>query len=304
MQVHYGLKGLRIENSIATIGSFDGVHAGHVVIINRIKELAKKHNGQTVIITFTPHPRKVLYPHTTGKELKMIYSMDEKIDRLESLGVDHLVIIPFTIEFSEITSTSFIVDILLKKLSLLCMVVGFNHFFGYNKSGDFSLLYYLSKRYKFYVEEIPEKDIHNESLSSTLVREALSQGRIGKVNAYLQSNYFIISSLKEILNNSFIEKGNLVLTGLDDRSKLMPPGGSYFVNVDIENKSYKALLWSLENEPEIYLQIITDDILQLGARMRIEFYKLMTKFSPTANIVEIESIVKNDFSIVDAFDEL
>ena len=295
MQVHYGLKGLKLNNSVATIGSFDGVHAGHVVIIKRIKELAKKYNGETVIITFDPHPRKVLYPHTTGKDLKMIYTIEEKIDRLSSLGVDHLVIIPFTIEFSQISSTSFIVNILLKQLSLLCMVVGFNHYFGHNKSGDFSLLYYLSKRYKFYVEEIPEKDIHHESMSSTLVREALSHGWIKKVNSYLQSKYFFFGNIQQVKTESVIGNGQLVITGLKDRNKLLPPEGTYSVTVFVNNKQYNALLWSFYNDPEICIQINTTDKLEEGSKMRIEFSELLSDFTTMESRDEMNASIKSDF---------
>jgi riboflavin kinase/FMN adenylyltransferase len=139
-----------------------------------------------------------LYPNTQGKDLQMINTQREKIQLLEKAGLDHLVIIPFTLEFSKTTSVDFIRKILVAKLHASCVVVGFNHHFGHNREGDYDYLHELGKYYKFAVEEIPEQDIHNEFVSSTKIRKAILDGNIQRANAYLDHEYFILAPVKRI----------------------------------------------------------------------------------------------------------
>ncbi len=130
-----------IRNPVVTTGSFDGVHIGHKTIINRLKMLAEKHQGESVLITFDPHPRKVLYPESAGKGLKLINSQEEKLMMLEKAGLDNIIIVNFTLEFSRITSEQFVRDLLHNKLHAKVVVVGFNHHFGFNKEGDYKQLW-------------------------------------------------------------------------------------------------------------------------------------------------------------------
>ncbi|MBK7133754.1 MAG: FAD synthetase family protein [Bacteroidales bacterium] len=130
-----------IKNPVVTTGSFDGVHIGHKTILNRLKMLAEKQNGESVLITFDPHPRKVLYPDTAGKELKLINSQEEKLALLEKAGLNNVIIIEFTKEFSRVTSEQFVRDFLHGILHAKVVVVGFNHHFGFNKEGDYKQLW-------------------------------------------------------------------------------------------------------------------------------------------------------------------
>lgn len=193
MLVHRSLEKLNIQKSVVTTGSFDGVHVGHMTIINRLRDIAKEIDGVSVLVTFYPHPRKILYPNTQGKDLQMINTQREKIRLLEKAGLDHLVIIPFSIEFSKTTSVDFIRRILVAKLHASCVVVGFNHHFGHNREGDYDYLHELGKYYGFTVEEIPEQDIHNEFVSSTKIRKAILEGNIQRANAYLDHEYFVLA---------------------------------------------------------------------------------------------------------------
>ena len=198
MQIHRSFDNLHaIKNPVVTTGSFDGVHIGHKVIINRLNSLAGEINGESVLITFHPHPRLVLYPETAGKTLRLINTQREKIHLLEKTGLGHLVIINFTKEFSETTSQQFVEDILLGKLHAKKIIVGFNHHFGHNREGDYSYLYKLTKDHNFEVEEIPEQDLENETVSSTITRKALSEGRIQRANAYLDHHFIMMGELKE-----------------------------------------------------------------------------------------------------------
>ena len=243
MKIHYGFDDLgTIRNPVVTTGSFDGVHIGHKTIINRIKEIAAEIDGETVLVTFYPHPRIVLYPETEGKDLLFISSQKEKIALLELAGVEHLIIVRFSIEFSKVTSDQFITEILLGKLHAKCIVVGFNHHFGHNRQGDYGYLYSLSQRLGFMVEEIPEQDIQHETVSSTTIRKALKEGKIQRANAYLDHQYIVVGALG-IGHKIFTEATFPTLSvQLEEIGKLVPPDGVYAVSVKWSNRLFKGMV--------------------------------------------------------------
>ena len=251
MQVHYGFENAqKIKNAVVTTGSFDGVHIGHKTIINRINEIARKINGESVLITFFPHPRKVLYPETQGKDLMFINSQKEKIELLSKTGLDHLVIVNFTLEFSRVSSQEFIRSYLVEKLNAKFIVVGFNHHFGHNREGDYSYLYKLKEELGFGVEEIPEQDIQHETVSSTLIRKAIKEGKVQRANAYLDHQYIIIGSLGKGTHH-FIDIGFPTLTiQIEELGKLIPPAGVYATSMEWDKKYYKAMLiiWDEEDQ--------------------------------------------------------
>ncbi len=234
------IKGLK--NPVVTVGSFDGVHIGHKVIIDRLNALAKEVNGESTLITFYPHPRKVLYPNTSGKELLMINSQLEKIELLKRAKLDNLIILDFSLEFSKTSSIDFIRQILVGVLHSKVVVVGFNHHFGHNREGNYDYLYQLGQYYNFRVEEIPEQDIQNESVSSTKIRKAITEGNIQRANAYLDHYFNIIADLKEenqILNPINIKTYSV---NIDDKEKLIPSDGVYAVSVEIASHTCKGML--------------------------------------------------------------
>lgn len=243
MKIHYGLNDVGlIKNPVVTTGSFDGVHVGHKTILSRLNELASTINGESVLITFHPHPRKILFPDTAGKDLLLINSQKEKIELLSETGLDHLVIINFTIEFSRITSIEFIRNILVGKLHCKKVVIGFNHHFGHNREGNYNYLYELGQYYNFDVEEIPEQDIQKETVSSTLIRKAISEGKIQRANAYLDHHYMIIGCL--LMGSNSCESVNFPAYRIDieEDSKLIPPEGVYAVAIYVNDKYFKAIL--------------------------------------------------------------
>jgi riboflavin kinase / FMN adenylyltransferase len=243
MQVHYGFdEAKNINNAVVTTGSFDGVHIGHKTIINRINEIARSINGESVLITFFPHPRKVLYPETQGKDLLFINSQKEKIELLQKTGLDHLIIVNFTLEFSKVSSHDFIRNFLIGKLGAKFIVVGFNHHFGHNREGDYGYLYKLKEELGFDVEEIPEQDIQHETVSSTTIRKSLQEGRVQRANAYLDHQYIIIGSLGKG-THYFTQVGFPTLTvQIEETGKLIPPEGIYAISLDWNHKCYKAML--------------------------------------------------------------
>ncbi|MEI6747713.1 MAG: riboflavin biosynthesis protein RibF [Bacteroidota bacterium] len=243
MNVFYDLSQIgTIPNPVVTTGSFDGVHIGHKMIIQRINKLAREINGESVLITFNPHPRKVLFPDTAGKDLFLINSQQEKIELLRKTGLKNLVIIPFTLAFSQISSIDFIRNILVGKLHASKIVIGFNHHFGHNREGNFDYLYELGKFYNFDVEEIPEQDIHNETVSSTLIRKALQEGKIQRANAYLDHHYIISGMFRkgsDVCENIAFPT---VFINVEEECKLVPPDGVYAVHISVDNQWYKGIL--------------------------------------------------------------
>ncbi|MCX6251225.1 MAG: adenylyltransferase/cytidyltransferase family protein [Bacteroidetes bacterium] len=230
-----------IKNAVVTTGSFDGVHVGHKEILQRLKKLAFETRGETVLITFHPHPRKVLYPDTIGKDLFLINSQREKIELLRKAGLDNLIIVEFTLGFSQITAVDFVKNILLNKIHAKKIVIGFNHHFGHNREGDYSELRDLGLQLEFEVEEIPEQDIHNETVSSTKIRKALLEGNIQKANAYLDHHYIIMGLVKKS-NPVLAEIGFPSFSvRIEEESKLIPPNGVYAVTVTDHDHVYKGM---------------------------------------------------------------
>ncbi len=235
MKIYYGFDDVKhIKNAVVTTGSFDGVHMGHQVILKKLNELASMENGDSVLITFYPHPRKVLYPETEGKDLLMINTRKEKIQLLEKAGLDHLIFVEFTKDFSETTSAEFVEEYLIKRLHTRKIVTGENHHFGKNRDGDIQELIELGTKYNFQVELIPHQDIQNVDVSSTLIRESIIRGKIEKANLYLTHPYFIIGHFST--GSSMYKRMGYITNRIEigEKYKLLPPCGSYQVEV-IEN---------------------------------------------------------------------
>ncbi|HKK66788.1 MAG TPA: hypothetical protein VJ946_01205, partial [Bacteroidales bacterium] len=253
MKVHRNFEDFgKIANPVVTTGTFDGVHIGHKTILNRLNALARQVKGESVLITFHPHPRKVLYPEKMA-DLKLINTQREKIHLLETTAIDHLFIIPFTLEFSRTTSREFVSDILLGKLNAKVIIVGFNHHFGHNREGNYDYLYQLSKQKDFLVEEIPMQDIENEAVSSTRIRKALSQGHIQRANAYLDHFYILMGNIQKTGSTPLNHKRGLRIMNIEEAEKLVPPDGTYAISLMETNTRAMAVI-SRENKiPELYI---------------------------------------------------
>jgi len=242
VKIYYGFDEVKhIKNAVVTTGSFDGVHLGHQVILKKLKELAIEENGESVLITFYPHPRKVLYPDTAGKDLLMINTKQEKIQLLEKSGLDHLIFVEFTKKFAETSSAEFVKEYLIKKLHTRKIVTGENHHFGKNRVGDIEELKELGKGNNFEVELIPHQDIQNVDVSSTLIRESIIRGKIEKANLYLTHPYFILGRLTE--GSPMYKRMGYITNRIEigEKYKLLPPCGSYQVDVIINGISQKGI---------------------------------------------------------------
>src|SRR6185312_2161990 len=178
-----------VKNAVVTIGTFDGVHLGHRKIIERLKQIAKESGGETVILTFFPHPRMIIHPE--DQDLKMINTMEEKAHLLEQLGIDHLIITPFSRDFSNQTAEEYIREVLVNKIGIKTIVIGYDHRFGKDRQGSLSDLQRLAPVYGYNVIEIPEQDIHDVAVSSTRIRKALLGDQIELANEFLGYSFFI-----------------------------------------------------------------------------------------------------------------
>lgn len=273
----------KIVNPVITTGSFDGVHIGHKMIISRLNQIARDIGGESVLITFHPHPRKVLYPEQL--DLKLINSQDEKIELLRKAGLDNLIIIPFTIDFSKTTSHDFITNILIGQLAAKVIVVGHNHHFGHNRHGDYSYLHSLSRELGFAVEEIPLKDIENETVSSTKIRKALFEGNIQRANAYLDHQYIICGKLSLADSSQNALSLPVVLTSIEEKEKLVPPPGIYATNLLVNGEYLKSLSLvtdDLSGLPKVRSLLLYDQLKSRDTEGILYFYKKVSDIDTNA----------------------
>jgi riboflavin kinase/FMN adenylyltransferase len=241
MIIHDGYENLEgIKNAVVTIGTFDGIHLGHQEIISRIIELAKSVNGETALVTFWPHPRYVLSQNTDN--LKLLTTFDEKAKILDQLGLDHIVRINFTKEFSQWTSEQFIHRIIISALHTKRLVIGYDHRFGKDREGGFDHLKKHSDRYGFEVEEIPKQKIDDVGISSTKIRNAIEDGQVELAHDFLGRFYEING---EVVSGDKIGKTLGFATAniqVEEPYKLVPADGAYAVIVEIKDMQYKGML--------------------------------------------------------------
>jgi riboflavin kinase/FMN adenylyltransferase len=267
-----------IRNPVVTTGTFDGVHIGHKTILNRIKMLADKYDGESVLITFDPHPRKVLYPESAGKDLKLINSQEEKLALLRKAGLDNIIIVEFTKEFSKITSEEFARDYLHGILKAKVVVAGFNHHFGFNKEGDYKQLWAWREKYHFEAEEIPEQEVQHETVSSTKIRKAISEGYIQRANAYLDHYYLIMGIPESCSFTSSSDLLSFLKFPLTEECKLLPATGIYAVSVISDNLNSKGMAVISQKQqlkPEVLVHIFENDEKYINNSSMILFHKMI-----------------------------
>ncbi len=233
MTVHYQLENLPdFINAVITIGTFDGVHTGHQQIIKQLIEEAKNVNGESIIITFHPHPRKIL---GASKEIKLINTIEEKIELLAAKGIDHLVVIPFTEKFSQQTAEEYINDFLVAKFHPHTIIIGYDHRFGQGRKGDYHLMEDFCERCNYRLLEIPAHVLNAVSVSSTRIREAIINADISTANTLLGYDFFfegLIVEGKKLGRTIGYPTANLKII---NEEKLVPGNGVYAVELFIVN---------------------------------------------------------------------
>lgn len=248
MQVYRSIENLPdFKNAVVTIGTFDGVHEGHRKIIDALIREAKKINGESIIITFHPHPRKIVSP---DKHLQLINTPDEKIELIATTGVDHLVIVPFTPEFSEQTAEEYIADFLFKKFHPNTIIIGHDHHFGKGRKGDFKLLEEKAGLYKYRLLEIPKYILDEIAVSSTKIRNALLESEVETANKLLGYNFFfegVVIEGDKLGRQLGYPTANLSYT---DADKIHLGHGVYSAYVQIGGITKKGML-SIGNRPTL-----------------------------------------------------
>lgn len=265
-------------NAVITTGTFDGVHLGHQKIIQQLVSLAKEKQGESIVFTFDPHPRHVIFPD--DDQLKLLHNWEEKAAELEKLGVDHLIIHPFSLEFSRISATDYIRDILVATLQAKHLIVGYDHQFGRNREGDFGFLQEAQETYGFQVYEIPALDIDEVNVSSTKIRRALAEGQVDLAQQYLSRPYSL---------HGTVVQGNKIGTGIgfptanlkpSFKYKLIPQTGVYAVEVErlkdntvhkgVMNIGYRPTI--NETNPSLHLEVhlldFSDNLYDENLRVR------------------------------------
>lgn len=249
MKIYYSAEDfVAVKNAVVTSGTFDGVHVGHQKILHRLKEVATRTGGETIVITFWPHPRLVLKPDASSHLL--LNTFEEKAGLLKEQGIHHLLRIPFTKEFSQMPSSDFIRKILVEQIGTKKLVIGYDHRFGRNREGSFDELKANGPAYGFDVEEIPRQDIDHVGVSSTRIRQALEIGDIETATHFLGRPYSM---------NGRVVKGDKLgrMLGfptanlqIDASDKLIPAHGIYAVTAQLGQQTFGGMLY-IGNRPTV-----------------------------------------------------
>ncbi len=307
MKVFQGFDQIKkIKNPVLTIGTFDGVHLGHQKIIDQLNDEAKKIGGESVLFTFYPHPRMVLYPESHG--LRLIQTQVEKVDKLRRMGLQNVIIHPFTKEFSRLSAIEFVRDFLVNQLNVKKLVIGYDHQFGKNREGSIDFLLEVCDTYGFEVIEIAAQEIDDVNVSSTKIRNAIKSGDIETANSFLGEPFLV---------NGIVEEGSALgrelgyptaNINIQSEIKLIPGNGVYAVKVEVEGSWHLGMM-NIGIRPtidvdsfakiEVHLFDFNDNLygksltVQLLSRCRDEI-----KFN---SLEELKNQLKKDEAIIRAF---
>ena len=299
MKVYTKLEELNIlEHCILTIGSFDGLHIGHQALIKKVTELAKASKTDSAMLTFHPHPRSVL--GRDGKLIELITTMKERVRRLEQLGLDHLAIIPFTRDLSEMQPLTYVEQYIASAFKPKRVVIGFDHRFGYQRSGDASLLARLGKAYSFEVDVIDAQKVTELKISSTRIREALANGAISEANSLLGYAFelegIVVHGEKRGRQLDY-PTANLLL---QDGKKLIPKPGVYWGVSNIDNKEYCVMV-NIGHRPtydngalKVEVHILDWEGDLYGSNLRVSFMERIRDEQPFDNSNALKSQLQED----------
>ncbi len=289
------------KNSVLTIGTFDGVHKGHQKLIERINIQAKKNNGESIIITFHPHPRIVINPE--NKSLRLLNTIEEKISLLETYEVDNLVIVPFSRDFSEQSAEEYVSNFLVKNFQPKNIVIGYDHKFGKNRSGDFHLLEKMKEQYGYSMEEISKETLDDIGISSSKIRNSLQHGEIKLANELLGHSYKLTGTVVRGLQNGRKLGFPTANIQVNDEYKLIPKTGIYVVKVSDTSKVsdiYKGMLSIGYNptfegkEQTIEVNILDFDKDIYGSSLTLEFIDFIREEKKFDSVETLIEEIKND----------
>ena len=288
-----------VDDSIITIGTFDGVHRGHKKLLQMLDQIKAKNGGKSVVFTFEPHPRKVLFPDQT--DLKLLSNLDEKIELIEREQIDAVIVYPFTTHFSQIEPEKFIKEILVEKLKVKTLVIGYDHKFGKDRKGDINTFKNASGKYGFDVYEIPAEEINDINISSTKIRKALFDGDVKNASAFLGYDYFINGIVvhgKKLGKTISFPTANIAIP---DADKMIPKNGVYLVGVEVEDFKGFGMMnvgtnptTDKDEKLKLEVNIFNFDKDIYGRFIKVEFIERLRDEKKFNSIEELITAIKND----------
>ena len=285
------------NKSVLTLGTFDGVHLGHLRLLKKIVDDSKKERLESIVLTFFPHPRMVLQ---NDSELKLLNTIEEKAELLENSGIDNLIVHPFDQEFSRLSAEEFVKEILVEKLNIKKIVIGYDHRFGRNRTATIEDLIEFGKTYDFEVEQISAEEINDVTISSTKIRNSLKNGDIKQANKFLGYNYTlsgIVVSGKKIGRTIGFPTANLKI---NEDYKLIPKDGVYIVSSVINNTTVYGMMnigknptfSENENSLEVYFFNLNKDLY--GLSLTISFIDRIRDEIKFKSIEELKNQIETD----------
>lgn len=300
MNIYRNIKELPdFRNAVITIGSFDGVHTGHQKILDRVKSIADEVDGESVVITFFPHPRRVV--DAKDSDISVLNTLDEKLALIAEFGIKNVVVVPFSFEFSRMSPREYVENFIMTSFAPKFIVIGYDHKFGLNRSGDISLFREYEEKGYFKVIEIPRQDIEDIGISSTKIRKALQDGNIADANLFL--NYPYIITGKVIHGDKLGSKLGYPTANLSisEKEKLIPHDGVYAVKVDVENISFEGMMYigkrpTVANQDAANIEINIFDFNQniYDKVIKINILKFLRPDIKFNNLDELKEQLKTD----------
>lgn len=298
MKVYQSIQDIKpIKCPVVTLGMFDGAHIGHQSILEQLNTIAQNIDGESVLITFNPHPRMVLQSNC---DLKFLTTLQEKEEILRRFDLEHLIIQEFTLDFSQVTSVEFVKNLLIDKIKINTLVIGYDHHFGKNREGNFEQLQILSKEYGFNLIQLEAIEKNDVAVSSTKIRNALNEGNIEYANKALNYNYPL--SGKVVHGDKIGRTLGFPTANLEvDPNKLIPKDGVYAVNVFVDDKKYLGLLSigfretvtnSREHRVEVNILNFNQDIY--GETIKLEFLGRLRDEKKFNSLDELIIAMNND----------
>ena len=299
MKIYKGLETeFNCKNPVVTIGTFDGLHIGHQKIIEKLTEEAQKINGESVLLTFYPHPRSVI---DSDNPISLLQAHEDKLVELEALGLQHLIVLPFTSELSTMTAYEFIKDILVAHIKLKKIVIGYDHHFGNNREGNLDFLNQHAQSMDFEVIEIPAKEIDEIKISSTKIREAIRNGEIEKATKFLGKPYEITGIViqgKQLGRTIDYPTANIIPI---EALQLLPKIGVYAVKIKALHLSYNGLLNiglrpTVEENGQMKLEVHIFDFSEdlYGEKIQVHLYERIRNEQKFASIEALKAQIKED----------
>lgn len=306
MKIFHSLDNLpAFKNLVLTQGTFDGVHLGHKKVLQQVVQEARARNGESMLLTFYPHPRLVIYPDDNS--LRMLSSLIEKEELIAETGIDYMLVLPFTSEISNLSPLEFVKTVLVNRLAVNTMIVGYDHRFGKNREGSFANLMEMGEMFNFSVQEIPASEIEEIAISSTRIRKALLHGELSLANELLGRPYSITG--KVIHGDKRGREIGFPTANImpDDPHKLIPCSGVYAIHCNIGVDKFRGVA-NVGNNPtfpgkgfsiEAHLFDFSDNIYELATRLEFNLYlRPEQKFN---NVEELKNKIKQDIEDARSF---